>query len=88
MICFGWVEKIAGAAQRRNKFGLLIQGSVQPPPISLSRPDWQQAMREVAREQWSVDWLNLTLETAPALHDCAQALRDDKFGCDSFNRRR
>src|ERR1019366_1216223 len=25
-------KKIAGAAQRRNKLGLLIQGSVQPPP--------------------------------------------------------
>ena len=40
-----WHEKkIAGAAQRRNKLGLLIQGSVQPPPISLSPPDWQKAM--------------------------------------------
>jgi len=28
-------KKIAGAAQRRNRLGLLIQGSVQPPPLSL-----------------------------------------------------
>jgi hypothetical protein len=40
-------KKIAGAAQRRNKLGLLIQGSVQPPPISLSPPDWQKAMCDV-----------------------------------------
>src|SRR3984957_5231871 len=37
-------KKIAGAAQRRNKLGLLIQGSVQPPPISVSRGDWEKAM--------------------------------------------
>jgi len=26
-------KKIAGAAQRRNKLGLLVQGSIQPPPL-------------------------------------------------------
>lgn len=47
-------RKIAGAAQRRNKLGLLIQGSVQPPPLSLVRSDWQQAMTEsvVPQTQW------------------------------------
>src|SRR5271154_975865 len=42
-------KKIAGAAQRRNKLGLLIQGSVQPPPISLARAVWEAAMCEAAR---------------------------------------
>ncbi len=42
-------KKIAGAAQRRTREGLLIQGSVQPPPLPLSRTDWQVAMGEVAR---------------------------------------
>ena len=37
-------RKIAGAAQRRNRLGLLIQGSVQPPPLPLARADWEQAM--------------------------------------------
>ena len=37
-------KKIAGAAQRRNKFGLLIQGSIQPPPLPLSPADWEEAM--------------------------------------------
>jgi lipoate-protein ligase A len=37
-------RKIAGAAQRRNRLGLLIQGSVQPPPLSLARSDWERAM--------------------------------------------
>jgi lipoate-protein ligase A len=37
-------RKIAGAAQRRTRAGLLIQGSVQPPPLGLRRPDWESAM--------------------------------------------
>ena len=41
-------KKIAGAAQRRNKLGLLIQGSVQP-PLPLARAAWQQAMCDVGQ---------------------------------------
>jgi len=38
--------KVAGAAQRRTRQGLLIQGSVQPPSPArfLARKDWQEAM--------------------------------------------
>ncbi len=44
-----WREKKnAGAAQRRNKSGLLIQGSVRPPVVSISRGDWERAMVAVA----------------------------------------
>src|ERR1035441_4980393 len=45
-------RKIAGAAQRRNKLGLLIQGSVQPLPVSLARTDWQKAMGDVGRVEF------------------------------------
>ena len=45
-------RKIAGAAQRRTKTGLLIQGSVQPPPLALSRADWERAMADVAHHEW------------------------------------
>jgi lipoyl(octanoyl) transferase len=48
-------KKIAGAAQRRNKSGLLIQGSVQPPP-AISREDWAQAMIAVAAARFKVRW--------------------------------
>jgi lipoyl(octanoyl) transferase len=48
-------KKIAGAAQRRNKLGLLIQGSVQP-PVSPVRSDWQNAMREAGSEIFSIEW--------------------------------
>jgi lipoyl(octanoyl) transferase len=49
-------KKIAGAAQRRNKSGLLIQGSVQPPPVSPARADWELAMREVAAQESGMTW--------------------------------
>ena len=52
-------RKVAGAAQRRTRDGLLIQGSVQPPRKSASRLVWQAAMRETGPPgqvcQW-VDW--------------------------------
>jgi len=41
-------QKIAGAAQRRRKDGLLIQGSVQPQPNSPPRAEWETAMVSVS----------------------------------------
>lgn len=47
-------QKIAGAAQRRTRDGLLIQGSIQPPPLPLQRSDWENAMRETASDaRWN-----------------------------------
>jgi lipoate-protein ligase A len=40
--------KIAGAAQRRTRDGLLIQGSVQPGSMPVARVRWEHAMRGVA----------------------------------------
>ena len=54
-------RKIAGAAQRRTKTALLIQGSVQPPLASLRRADWQAALRSVAGQLWAVEWRELVL---------------------------
>ncbi|MSU57606.1 MAG: lipoate--protein ligase family protein [Pedosphaera sp.] len=45
-------KKIAGAAQRRNKLGLLIQGSVQPPPLTMPRVPWEDAMCAVGTGSW------------------------------------
>ncbi|HEV2328449.1 MAG TPA: hypothetical protein VGY56_06635 [Verrucomicrobiae bacterium] len=53
-------KKIAGAAQRRNKLGLLIQGSVQPPPVSVKRGDWEHTMRAVASEAFSIEWTDFS----------------------------
>jgi lipoate-protein ligase A len=79
-------RKIAGAAQRRTRNGLLIQGSVQPPPISLSRDRWEVAMREVAREKMGVNWK--TLEVGANLENLAESLRAAKYGRRDFNERR
>jgi lipoate-protein ligase A len=49
-------RKIAGAAQRRNQLGLLIQGSVQPPPVGLARAEWERALCAVAAERWPMAW--------------------------------
>jgi lipoate-protein ligase A len=49
-------RKIAGAAQRRTRDGLLIQGSVQPAGLGVPRADWERAMCEVARAEQGADW--------------------------------
>lgn len=79
-------RKIAGAAQRRNKLGLLIQGSVQPPPIFLSRADWENAMRLVGEKVYSATWT----EPAPGPHllEQVEKLVAEKFSQSSHNRKR
>ena len=78
-------RKIAGAAQRRNRDGLLIQGSVQPPP-GVAKADWQQAMCDVAVAQWSVEWSALELQTP--LRARAEALAREKYSQAAHNQRR
>ena len=79
-------RKIAGAAQRRTRAGLLIQGSVQPPPIPLQRIQWEQAMQAVGSAQQSIPWQPLSL--SPALLDLVSQLRHSKYGAPAFNQRR
>ncbi len=78
-------RKIAGAAQRRNRNGLLVQGSIQPPP-GLALADWQQAFCDIAHRQWRVNWK--PLEAAPALERRAIELARQKFSQPSYNERR
>lgn len=77
-------RKIAGAAQRRNKLGLLIQGSVQPPPIPLARPDWERAMAKVVNP--SGQWAQLSPD--PALLARATGLEATKYSQAAYNRKR
>jgi lipoate-protein ligase A len=79
-------QKIAGAAQRRTKSGLLIQGSVQPPPISLSRSEWEKAMRDVARENFQVTWKEFVPETE--LTGRAKILATEKYSQAAYNQKR
>ena len=75
-------KKIAGAAQRRTRAGLLIQGSVQPPPLSLADRDWQQAMCDAARVQW------VAFEPDTALRERAEKLAAQKYSQAVYTRRR
>jgi lipoyl(octanoyl) transferase len=71
-------QKIAGAAQRRNKSGLLIQGSVQPPAVSISRDDWEIAMCAVADAKFPVEGGGFS----PDANLCE---RTDKFILEKFS---
>jgi lipoate-protein ligase A len=90
--------KIAGAAQRRNQLGLLVQGSVQPstlrskttaedgPPISLSRTGWQKAMCAVGRGEFAIEWLDF--EPDDPLRKQAEHLARHKYSQMEFIRKR
>lgn len=78
-------RKIAGAAQRRTKTGLLIQGSVQPPP-GADRRDWQQAMGDAAQTDWGAHWE--PWEISGALAGRVRELVETKYARADYNRRR
>ena len=77
-------KKIAGAAQRRNKLGLLIQGSVQPPPLSLQRRAWEEAMRQTTPA--TANWNDLTV--AGDLLALADGLVTEKYSQPLYNEKR
>ncbi len=79
-------SKIAGAAQRRSKHGLLIQGSIQPVPQNLTRARWQNAMTASAEAEWGVKFV--TLEMIPMPTQRTVQLTGEKFSRDEHNRRR
>lgn len=79
-------KKIAGAAQRRNRQGLLIQGSVQPPTVSLARADWEHAMREVGTAITGMAWSGF--EPDARLQSRALSLAAQKYSQPEFITRR
>jgi len=79
-------RKIAGAAQRRTRDGLLIQGSVQARQLSLARADWEKAMCEVARDEQGANWSAFEPDTP--LTERALALVRVKYSQAGYNRRR
>jgi lipoate-protein ligase A len=78
-------KKIAGAAQRRNKLGLLIQGSVQQ-PLSLLRTDWEKAMCEAGRLKSGVEWSAFAADEL--LRERASWLAGQKYSQAAYNRKR
>jgi lipoyl(octanoyl) transferase len=79
-------QKIAGAAQRRTRDGLLIQGSVQPPPIPVRRSDWEHAMQESASRASGVEWNVLATDTL--LEGRLHQLIAQKYSLASYNQKR
>jgi len=79
-------RKLAGAAQRRTRNGLLIQGSVQPPPPALARSAWYEAMRVVACASYGAAWVNF--EPDAALAEGAQQLARQKYSEPAYNQKR
>lgn len=79
-------RKIAGAAQRRNRLGLLIQGSIQPPPLPVAKMDWQTAMCHVAVENFDANWSEF--EADSALRARVETLRGEKYSQAAYNQKR
>jgi lipoate-protein ligase A len=77
-------RKIAGAAQRRNRHGLLIQGSVQHQPPGASREIWQAAMREAGSTAAGMVWK----DGAPDFLNLAHELATQKYRQPAFNQKR
>lgn len=78
-------RKIAGAAQRRNRDGLLIQGSIQP-PAGIERRSFEEAFLQEATERWGVGWTRYSPD--PALTAKMQALREQKYGRAEYHAKR
>jgi lipoate-protein ligase A len=75
-------RKIAGAAQRRTRAGLLIQGSVQPPLPALDRSAWESALCQARHVQWE------PLPAGLLPEGLAGRLEQEKFAQASFTQKR
>lgn len=78
-------KKIAGAAQRRTRDGLLIQGSIQPPK-GVARARFEENLCATATTVWNVKWKTLTLE--PAFEERVRRLTTEKYSREDYNARR
>ncbi len=79
-------KKIGGAAQRRTRDGLLIQGSVQPTPVGVDRSDWEDAVRNAARSAWAADLHDVDVDDV--LVESTERLVKEKYSQPKHNRRR
>lgn len=78
-------RKIAGAAQRRTRAGLLIQGSIQPPQ-GVGRREFEEALVSRARERQGISWTHLS--PSPALVRRVQLLTASKYSRPEYNEKR
>jgi lipoate-protein ligase A len=78
--------KIAGAAQRRTREGLLIQGSVQPQQLKIERSEWEKAMVLGSGPFVSGGWKRFTPEDA-LLEEISRLVRE-KYSRPDYHQRR
>jgi len=78
-------QKIAGAAQRRTRHGLLIQGSVQPPSAAISRADWQRAMLNASESGPRSRWKEFVVDNT--LKARAAGLAQQKYSQPNYNQK-
>ena len=79
-------RKIAGAAQRRNRMGLLIQGSIQTHPRDLLREDWANAMLQSPPAGFSPTWT--PFKPPDGFEERVQTLATEKYSTAAYNKRR
>jgi lipoate-protein ligase A len=79
-------RKMAGAAQRRTRTGLLIQGSVQAPPAGVTRARWESAMLSAARDPCQVHWEDFVVSQSIA--ERALQLAAKRYARVEYNYRR
>ena len=79
-------RKIAGAAQRRTRSGLLIQGSVQPTGLGAVRADWEKAMCEAAHTEQAAAWT--VFDPDATLTERALHLSREKYSQSHYNQKR
>ncbi len=89
--CFeGWEQhdvvwngrKVAGAAQRRKREGLLIQGSIQPPPLQLERGRWERSFLEAGTALEGLVWREPG--NLDPLLEAAGRLAEEKYRCAAY----
>jgi lipoate-protein ligase A len=78
--------KVAGAAQRRNGLGLLIQGSVQPRSSKWNREQWEEAMMSAGPPISTPTWRSFAPQ--PSYQARVQALWAEKYSQASYHERR
>ena len=79
-------RKLAGAAQRRNRLGLLVQGSVQPAGTPIGRADWERAMLAGSPIFGEITWSEFSLDDR--LRKRVAELVREKFGNPAYNQKR
>lgn len=79
-------RKLAGAAQRRNRLGFLIQGSIQPVPAGVSRVDYFEQLRRDAERNWEVEWR--PFPHRDLLEEQANQLLEERYSKPEYHRMR